>query len=160
MLETQSRKGFWRFDHSGHGRSLWYGQWPSWSSKAFGGLAILVLEGRFAVATLPAGCRAKLPLLASRCILHHVLVHMPTSCPPITHTHCSYSMWKQQLCAGAGYDWPLVRGTQLAKMARVTPRLGNGPRFGTCSVLFHNIRQIFSLQLSCNCFPANVCTFL
>ena len=31
-------------------------------------------------------------------------------------------------------------------MARVTPRLGNGPRFGTCSLLFHNIRQIFSLQ--------------
>ena len=36
-------------------------------------------------------------------------------------------MWKEQFSAGAGYDWALVRGTQLAKMARVTPRLGNGP---------------------------------
>ena len=55
-------------------------------------------------------------------------------------------MWKEQLCGG--YDWALVRGAPgPSKMARVTPRLGNGPRFGTCSVLFQTLRQIFSLQL-------------
>ena len=39
-----------------------------------------------------------------------------------------------------------MAGRRRYKIARVTPRLGNGPRFGTCSVFLHNIRQMFSIQ--------------
>ena len=135
QLDPRSSEAFWRFGHPGPGSFQW---------------KVALLPA--AVATLTA----KLPLLAGPCILHHVLVHMPTSCPPITHTHCSYSMWKEQFSAGAGYDWALVCGTQLAKMARVTPRLGNGPTLWDlfCSFPQHKtdiFTSTFFLLLPCQC---------
>ena len=71
-------------------------------------------------------------------------------CPPPTSTYNSHTL---QLF---NVQTTMTGRRRRYKIARVTPRLGNGPRFGTCSVLFHNIRQIFSLQLPFLWFPAYV----
>ena len=60
-------------------------------------------------------------------------------CPPPTSTYNSHTLQLFNVQT-------TMAGRRRYKIARVTPRLGNGPRFGTCSVFLHNIRQMFSIQ--------------
>ena len=129
--------------------------WIPGAAKAFGGLAVLVLEGRFG--TSSGHFNGRLP---GKIAAVGQSLHSPSRACSYTHLLSSYNSHTLQLfnVETPVQDMTGHLGTwyQLAKMARVTPRLGNGPRFGTCSVLFHSIRQIFSLPLSCQ----YVCMFL
>ena len=131
---------------------------PAGYQEVFRGLTIQVLEGHCFGTS--GHFNGRLPSKNCRC--WPVVAFSITClfiCPPPTSTYNSHTL---QLF---NVETPVLDMTghlgtwyQLAKMARVTPRLGNGPRFGTCSVLFHNIGQIFSVQLSFHWFPAYVCT--